>query len=51
MTHIVLARASEDLLRGALQAAWRLRRDANAKTRSPSPSAPKPLRRSKKGRA
>jgi hypothetical protein len=25
MTHIVLAKASEDLLRGALQTAWRLR--------------------------
>jgi hypothetical protein len=32
MTHIVLARATEDLLRGALQTAWRLRVDANTKT-------------------
>jgi hypothetical protein len=33
MTHIVLARANEDLLRGALQTAWRLRVDANARSR------------------
>lgn len=30
-THVVLARASEDLLRGALQTAWRLRVEANAR--------------------
>jgi hypothetical protein len=34
MTHIVLASASEDVLRGALQAAWKLRVDRNAKTGS-----------------
>jgi hypothetical protein len=50
MTHIVLARANEDLLRGALQAAWRLRREANSKTRPPRPAAPKSRRVSKKGR-
>jgi YjbR len=33
MTHIVLARASEDVLRGALQTAWRLRVKANARTK------------------
>jgi len=33
MTHIVLAKASEDVLRGALQAAWRLRVAANARTK------------------
>jgi YjbR len=32
MTHIVLAKASEDVLRGALQTAWRLRLQANART-------------------
>lgn len=32
-THIVLAKASEDLLRGALQTAWRLRVKANARSR------------------
>jgi hypothetical protein len=33
MTHIVLARASEDVLRGALQTAWRLRAEANSRTK------------------
>lgn len=33
MTHIVLATASEDVTRGALQAAWRLRVEANARAR------------------
>ena len=33
MTHIVLSKASEDVLRGALQTAWRLRLQANARTR------------------
>jgi hypothetical protein len=33
MTHIVLAKANEDVLRGALQTAWRLRVEANAHTR------------------
>jgi hypothetical protein len=33
MTHIVLARASEDVLRGALQTAWRLRVKTNARTK------------------
>ena len=32
MTHIVLARAGEDVLRGALEAAWRRRVEANART-------------------
>jgi hypothetical protein len=31
MTHIRLARTSEDVLRGALRAAWRLRIEKNAK--------------------
>jgi hypothetical protein len=34
MTHIVLAKASEDVLRGALQTAWRLRLQANARTKN-----------------
>lgn len=34
MTHIRLARASEDVLKGALHAAWKLRADANAKAKS-----------------
>lgn len=33
-THIVLAKANEDLVRGALKTAWRLRVDANAKSRT-----------------
>jgi hypothetical protein len=33
-THIRLAVASEDVLAGALQAAWKLRREKNEKTRS-----------------
>ncbi|MGZ4790211.1 MAG: MmcQ/YjbR family DNA-binding protein [Terriglobales bacterium] len=32
MTHIRLAKASEDVLKGALRAAWKLRREKNAKT-------------------
>jgi len=34
MTHIRLAQASEDVLEGALRAAWRLRLEQNAKTKS-----------------
>ena len=34
LTHIVLAKASEDVLRGALQTAWRLRLQANARTKN-----------------
>ena len=33
MTHIVLATATEDLLRGALETAWRLRLAKNRKTK------------------
>src|SRR5215471_4578736 len=33
-THIRLAEASEDVLRGALHAAWNLRTDMNAKSRA-----------------
>ena len=33
MTHIVLGKAGEDVLRGALQTAWRLRVEANARTK------------------
>jgi hypothetical protein len=34
MTHVVLAKANEDLLRGALETAWRLRVETNARTRT-----------------
>lgn len=33
MTHIVLAKASEDVLRGALQTAWRRRVEKNTRAR------------------
>lgn len=32
-THVVLAKASEDLLRGALHTAWRLRVEANSRSK------------------
>ena len=40
-THIVLTRASEDVLRGALHTAWELRRKANEKTKSKKKSSRK----------
>jgi hypothetical protein len=33
MTHIVLAKSDEDVLRGALEAAWRVRTETNARSR------------------
>ena len=48
MTHVVLARANEDLLRGALQSAWRRRVDANAQTTAGRRPAKKPRRPSTK---
>jgi hypothetical protein len=33
-THVVLAKANQDLLRGALQTAWKLRVQKNGKTKS-----------------
>ena len=33
MTHIRLAKASEDVMAGALRAAWKLRADKNARTK------------------
>jgi hypothetical protein len=42
ITHIRLARANRDILTGALQAAWQLRVDKNAKARSrPRPRRPR----------
>ena len=35
-THVVLANANEDLLRGALQTALKLRLEKNAKTKTPA---------------
>jgi len=40
-THIVLAKANMDVLSGALEAAWRLRKEKNAKVRKKtSPKSP-----------
>jgi len=36
MTHIVLAEANEDVLRGALEAAWRLRVEKNSDSKKKS---------------
>jgi hypothetical protein len=45
MTHIVLSKANEDLLAGALEAAWRLRKEKNRKParKSSSPRKRKSL--------
>lgn len=43
ITHIRLAVAHEDVLRGALQVAWKLRVEKNAKARSRKPSSAKSL--------
>lgn len=38
MTHIVLAKAPEDVLKGALHAAWKLRVEQNAKAKRSKPA-------------
>lgn len=43
-THIVLANANEDVLRGALRTAWQRRVDANAKSKSKTSRARKSAR-------
>jgi hypothetical protein len=40
-THVALSKATEDLLRGALQTAWRLRVETNARTKK------RPVRKAK----
>lgn len=40
-THMVLAKANEDLMAGALQTAWKLRIEKNAKAGSKRPAARK----------
>jgi hypothetical protein len=45
MTHIRLAAADEDILAGALRAAWKLRIDKNAKTGTKKRSGAKPKRK------
>jgi hypothetical protein len=47
-THIVLAKANEDLLTGALQAAWKIRVEKNGKSKARSkrkPNSPPKSRR------
>jgi YjbR len=41
MTHVVLGKANEDLLHGALHTAWRLRAEANKKSSTKRPVAAK----------
>jgi len=38
-THVVLAKISEDVLEGAIRTAYKLRVEANAKTRNPRPKS------------
>ena len=47
-THIRLAAANEDVLRGALQTAWKLRVDQNAKTKKPGKKSRSSARRSRR---
>jgi hypothetical protein len=42
MTHIVLAKASKEVLEGALQTAWRNRMEKNQQTRKPASVKKKP---------
>ncbi len=49
-THVVLAKANEDLLLGALRTAWKLRVEANEKTRR-RPSVPKTAAKAKSTRS
>lgn len=39
-THVVLANAHEDVVRGALETAWRLRTEMNQRTKRPSAPVP-----------
>jgi hypothetical protein len=48
MTHIRLANASEDVLAGALRAAWKLRIERNAKSQPKKPNPVTSARRIKK---
>ena len=42
-THLVLAKANQDVLSGALEAAWQLRKEKNAKTRRKPPQRSRKL--------
>lgn len=41
MTHVILANVTEDVLEGAIRTAYKLRAEANAKTRPPKTTAVK----------
>lgn len=47
MTHIRLAPANEDVLHGALQVAWKLRVEKNARTGNKTPAPSKPTGKAK----
>jgi hypothetical protein len=47
MTHIRLAAANEDVLHGALQVAWKLRVEMNARTGNKTPAPSKPTVKAK----
>jgi|SRR6476661_6244983 len=49
-THIVLAKASVDVLSGALEAAWRLRKEKNARVRKKVPTRSSGAKRTRRGR-
>jgi hypothetical protein len=49
-THIHLAAATEDMLRGALQVAWKLRVEKNAKVRSRPRERAKAMPKAKSGK-
>jgi YjbR len=49
-THIVLAKASVDVLSGALEAAWRLRKEKNARGRKKVPTRSSGAKRTRRGR-
>ena len=51
-THVRLTKANEDLLEGALKAAWKLRLEKNAKTKNAKskPASPKPRRKAPRPR-
>jgi len=50
-THVRLAQANEDLLAGALETAWKLRVEKNAKTRKKAPESPAKKKRARSVRS
>jgi hypothetical protein len=47
-THIVLAKANRDVLAGALEAAWRIRKEKNGRTPSAKRATPAKMRKSRR---